>query len=463
MQVQPHKLARRDFLRTSGALLVGTAASSALLAACGQAPAASAPTTAPAAQPTVAVAGATTGPAAAQKTKIRWIEWITPEISEEKMQGVLNAFYATDAGRSIEIERISLPFAQVRDRMVAMNLAGAVPDILNMNGPWAVELAEQGVLEPLNTYLAQAGKDWVSNLVQGPMQPWKGQTYLVPLTSIPFLLFYNEKKLAAAGFSDPPRTWAEVESMGPKLTDRTKNTFCYASGMAAQDPYNGPEIELFPLIYQSNDTVLKDGKPNLTSPAAVKAVSEWLKLVNDLKVYAPGALTSIEKDKLEAFGAEQTALMWSNVAHVTVLGQRSANLKFGLAPLPQGDTFGTVLTGWNTSLAKGSKEKKAAWEFIYWLTSADGNARMTLAAKHLPGNTTADVSEMFQADPRLKVPLDILGQGRVFMEAAGLPETTTLWRILTEAVQDAANKKKSTEEALASANTDWTTVLQKYA
>ena len=143
--------------------------------------------------------------------------------------------------------------------------------------------------------------------------------------------------------------WAEVESMGPKLTDRSKNSFCYASGMAAQDPYNGPEIEIFPLVYQSNDTVLKDGTPNLTSPAAVKALSYWLKLVNDLKIYTPGALTSIEKDKLEAFGAEQTALMWSNVAHVTVLGQRSANLKFGLAPLPQGDTYGTVLTGWNTS------------------------------------------------------------------------------------------------------------------
>src|SRR2546427_12234296 len=114
MEQQPQKLARREFLMTTGALLAGTAASG-LLAACGQAPAsaptsapATGPTTAPAPKPTAAAGGAapaapatgpTPAPAVGRKVNIKWIEWITPQNSEEEMQRVPNAFYATHHGK----------------------------------------------------------------------------------------------------------------------------------------------------------------------------------------------------------------------------------------------------------------------------------------------------------------------------------------------------------------------------
>src|SRR5690606_39768161 len=144
------KVTRRGFLKTAGTAAAGVAANA------------------------VAIPGKFEMPHIRRKTTLNWIEWITPEISEEKMQGVLDAFYATDAGKLIEIERISLPYAQIRDTIIAQHLAGKTPDILNMNAPWAVELAEVGVLAPLNDFLDAAGEEWVSNLVTGPMVPWKG-------------------------------------------------------------------------------------------------------------------------------------------------------------------------------------------------------------------------------------------------------------------------------------------------
>lgn len=441
------KLSRRNFLLAGAAALAASALSG------GAAPRAS----------SAAAAGSTGAPAVAKKVKLQWIEWITPEISEQKMQGVLNAFYQSEAGKHIEIERQPMPFAQVRDKIVALHLAGQVPDVVNMSPFWAVEFAEQGILEPLNPYLEKAGKDWVANLVKGPMEPWKGNIYVVPLTSIPYLLYYNEKKLADAGFSGPPKTWADVEVMGPKLTNPAKNTYCYASGMAATSPYNGCFIEIFPLIYQSNDMVMKNGKCNLNSPAGVKALKFWLKLVYDLKIYAPGVLTNFERDKVEAFGAEQTALMWSNLAHVTVVEQRNPKLKFGLAPLPSGDIFGSVLTGWNTALAKNGKNKEAAWRFVSWLSEPEGNAKMSLAAKHLPANTKADVSEALKSDPRLKVAVDILAKGRVFMETAAMPRGTDLFRILVEQIHEAANKRKTPEQALEFATAEWNRIIAELA
>lgn len=452
--VENRRLSRRQFVVGSAAALGAVA-----LAACSSG-------TAP--EPAQPAAGATAAPAPAgaapggKKTKVQWIEWITPEITEDGMMGVLNEFYKTDAGKSIEIERLSMPNAQIHDKIVALNLAGQVPDVLNMSVQWAVEFAELGVLEPLDNWLAKETKDWNDALVKGPMVPWKGKLYLVPLTSIPFILYYNEKKLADAGVSAPPKTWAEVETVGPKLTDPSKNTYCYAAGMAAKSPYNGAFIEYFPLVYQANDTILKDGKCNLTSPAAVKALKYYVHLHNDLHLYAPGALTNMEADKIEAFGAEQTALLWSNVAHVTVLEQRNPKMKFGLSPLPEGDTYGSVLTGWNTSMGKAGKNKEAAWEFVRWLTGPEGNAKMTMAAKHLPGNLKADVSKMFEADPRLKVPVDVLNRGRVFAESAAMPQYTDLSRILIEQIQEVIGKNKTAEAALALVKTEWDKVFAKY-
>ena len=273
-------MTRRNFLKTAGAATAGVAANS------------------------VVLPGKMEIPHFRRKTTLKWIEWITPEISEEKMQGVLDAFYATDAGSLIEIERISLPYAQIRETIIAQHLGGKTPDILNMNAPWAVELAELGVLAPLNDFLDSAGEEWVSNLVTGPMVPWKGNIYVVPLTSIPFLMYYNKTKLEEAGLSAPPATWAEVEEMGPMLTDASKNTYCYASGMAAKSPYNGVTIEMYPLIFQNNGWLLTDdGKSSWSTPEVQEAVEYWLKLFTEADIYAPGGLTNIEADKIEAFGA----------------------------------------------------------------------------------------------------------------------------------------------------------------
>jgi len=440
MSDQNKRLSRRTFLKGSAGAIAAALAASSL--------------------PSLANAASQTGakfqiPHFADKVKIRWIEWMTPEISEEAMVGVLKGFAATEAGKNIEIERVSLPHSQMHEAITTQHLAKQLPDVVQMNGPWQVEFAEMGVMEPIDAYLAKAGKDYVDALVQAPMTPWKSKTYLLPVTSIPFLLFYNEKKLADAGLSKPPATWAEVEQVAPKLTDPTKNTYAFSSGMAAKSPYNGPEIEILPLIYQQNETAAKDGKANLTSAGAIKALKWYVKLVNDLKVYAPGVTTNIEEDKVETFGAETTAMLNTNVAFVTVFAQRNPNLKYGLAPLPSDATFGTNLTGWNNSMNVNSKQKEAAWEFMQWLSGPEGNALITIASKHLPANTKADISSMIKAEPRLQVPLDILKKGRCFTEAFTMPSFTDAMRIWDEQILLALAGKASVEDAMKVTNDEW--------
>jgi multiple sugar transport system substrate-binding protein len=402
-------------------------------------------------------------PAVGKKVKLEWIEWMTPEISEPKMQGILNAFYQTDPGRNIEVVRQSLPFGQVYDKILTLHMAGQVPDVLMMHPPWAPVLADQGVLEPLSPYLDRAGKEWTANLVQATTPPWKGSVYSVPLTVSAILLYYNERKLAEAGVGAPPKTWADLEAIGPKLTNPARNTYCYVSGMAAKSPYDGPEKELLPLIYQSDDLVLKNGKCNLNSPAAVRALKAWLKWVNDLKLYAPGALTNMGKDKNEAFIAGQAALVNNHPTLIATYVQRDPQLKFGVAPLLEDRTYGTVAGGWNACIGKASGNKEAAWEFLHWLAGPEGSAKVTLAGKQLPGNRKADVNELFQVEPRMKIAAEVFARGRCYTEAASVPEAVNLFRILVEQIHEAANRRKTPEQALETATAEWNKIIAKYA
>jgi len=431
-------LNRREFLAGSGAILASTALA--------------------------AKAGAQgAAPAVAKKVKIQWMEWMSTEIGEPRMQEVLAAFSKTNAGRSIEIERISMPFGQFRDKILANHLAGAMPDVQQMAPLWAVEIAELGALEALNPYFEKAGKDWVANLNKSNMIPWKGKNYLLPVTATAHLLYYNVRRLEEAGFGGPPKTWSDIEKMGPKLTNPAKNQYCFASSMAVASPYIGPAYEIWQLIYQCNDTVMKNAKCNLNSPGSVKALKFYLRLVNDLKIYAPGVLTNELKDAIEAFTSEISAMFMQSPVFVRVAEGRNPKMRLGVAPLPEGDTYGTYGAGWTNALCAASKNKEAAWEFMHWLSSPEGNALMSIAAFMQPGNLKADMGPLVQRDPRFKVALDVVKRGRVFSEVSGIPEAPNLFRIETEQVHEAATKRKTVEQALEATTVEWNKVLAKYA
>ena len=432
---------------------------SAMAVACSStSPAAPAAPASPPAATAVPAAGA--APASSgSKVTIQWMEWMTPEIGEDRAKSIIDAFEKDHP--NITVQRVSLPFGQVHDKVVALNVAKQLPDVLMMNMPWTVEFAQQGILEPLNPYLQKSDKTWVNQLVKAPMTPWKGNTYLLPLTSIPFVLFYNVDILKAAGYSSPPKTWDQLREMAIKTTKPEQNQYAFTSAMADKSPYNGAAIEIFPLIYQQGTTTIKDGKANINSPEAVKAVQFYVDLVNKDKVYAPGVLTNLENDKVEAFANGRNTFMVSNIAHIAVLKSRNPKLNFNIAPLPKGVTTGTRLTGWNLGMSSQSKHKEAAWTFMQWLASPKGNALVAAASSQLPGNSAAVVPAI-QTNPMLKTAAEILKDPRVMAEDAATPQNTDLWRIMVEQVQEALQNKKTVQQAMDDAAKGWDAILAKY-
>jgi multiple sugar transport system substrate-binding protein len=401
----------------------------------------------------VAVAGGArkTPARAAGPVTLTWIEWITPEISEPKMRSVLDAFEKEHP--DIKIERQSMPFAPVHDKIVALAAAKQLPDILNMDSSWAPEFADEGICQPLNSYLEKEGPTFYKQFVPAHMVKYKGNYNILPLTAIPFVLYYNRKLLKQFGVDKPPDTWADDIATAQKTTKSSANLYAYSSAMALKSPYNGPYIEIFPRIYQNGGrTVDEQGKAVFNDAKGVEAFQFYLDLVNKYKVVSPGTLTNQELNKTENFAAGQNALMIDNIAHIPLFKQRS-ELDFGISVMVKKVRRGSVLTGWNLGMGSQTNHQAEAWAFMKWVTGPVGNRLFAEASGQLPGNTT--VHGPWETDPLLRVALQQAKDPATMDEAVITPKFVERSHVLLTHIQEAISGRVSAKDALDRAKEEW--------
>ena len=159
--------------------------------------------------------------ASSEPVTIEWIQWFdgsSPEGTIEKLIAEFEAEYP-----NIQVDPVNLPFGEVRNQVITNAAAGQLPDVIGMNSPWMAEFIDLGVLEPLDTYIQNDTSLNVSDLVQAPMAKYKDHTWMVPLTSSTFVLFYNKTMFAEAGLTNPPSNWQEMREYAQKLTNRQRS------------------------------------------------------------------------------------------------------------------------------------------------------------------------------------------------------------------------------------------------
>ena len=92
---------------------------------------------------------------------------------------------------------------------------------------WVPELANLGVLQPLDTTLPDF-KSISSKVFAGPLATnfWKGHYYGLPLDTNTRIWVYSPLAMQAAGVSAPPKTFAQLQS--DSATAKGKGAYLYA-------------------------------------------------------------------------------------------------------------------------------------------------------------------------------------------------------------------------------------------
>lgn len=285
----------------------------------------------------------------------------------------------------------------LNQKLIASLYAGRSPAAAQMYPSWTNRFYRYGYLKPVSEFDAADDtwgeaeiRDFYPIMIEENTVPGReaGEPTLVtlPFNKSVYVLYINQTRLEAAGYTEGPKTWDEFIEMAEKLTTRDAAGAITTYGFASR-----PYIEDLTVQAMSANTQLLDeasGKALLeTEP--VNAAFHFLKRL----VGGEGDTTVgyVETDYLSnVFGAGRIAMYISSTASFNFNDQQVGSKFIWRAyPVPGRDanTPGRTLSqGTNIGIfgSVPEEEQQGAWEFLKFLTSPEVSARWAKRTGYMP-------------------------------------------------------------------------------
>jgi trehalose/maltose transport system substrate-binding protein len=249
------------------------------------------------------------------------------------------------------------------------------------------------------------------------------------LTSIPFftdagLLYYRTDLLKKYGYTNPPTTWAGLQSMAAKIQagERAAGNKDFWGFVFQGKSYEGLTCDAVEWIYSfgGGKVVEADGKITINNAQAAAALNFVKGLVGT--VSPPGVTSYAEEEARNAFQSGNAAFM-RNWPYAYSLGQSDGSAvkgKIGTAVLPKGTgskaNNAATLGGWQLMVSGYSKDQKAAADLVKYMTSAELQKDNAVNLSRLPTRPALySDKDVLAKNPFFK---DML---KVFQNAVGRP------------------------------------------
>ncbi len=231
----------------------------------------------------------------------------------------------------------------------------------------------------------------------------KNEIYGLPLSVDTLALFYNRRLLDNAQISRAPQTWLEVKQAVKKLTLQNENGDIIQAGIALGTANNiNRATDILSLLMMQNGA-------QMTTADGQRATFNLVSSYSDDKSYRPGVealrfytdfaspakeIYTWNKDMpsaTQAFIEGRLAMMLGYAYELPLIKTQGANLNLGTAEIPHINSNGTDALGnkinmasyWIETVAKKSKHKNYAWDFVQFMTSKD-EAIKYLTHSHKP-------------------------------------------------------------------------------
>lgn len=311
------------------------------------------------------VLGLATTAMAAEKVTIRFWDGNWNEEAFKTIQTMWNEKYP-----DIELVGEFQVDSGMSDKYMLALTNGTAPDVVACALDWVTTFGNAGLLAPLDEYIKNDGVD-TSIYVQGAINASTidGKLYGLPFRSETYALFYNKDILAAAGYTEPPKSWAEVLEIAAACTkdDVAGYGLCGAN-------YGNVSFQYITMLRSHGSDILTADKTasNLNSPEALEVAN----LYNELKKYAPASLLeNSNAENRNLFSSGKVAMYMSGIYDVPTIVQNNPDLNFGcaLVPTKSGEDADrkSILGGWSVAIPESSQNKDAAWKFVQFITSTD--------------------------------------------------------------------------------------------
>ncbi len=332
--------------------------------------------TPPAGTNTNSASGGQPGDSGTEKTEITILSWkFDPE--SELWKKIVSAF--NEKHPNITVHAVNAPTSEIDQKITSM-VAGHQPlDVVFTDSTRNLSFSSKGLLEDLGPYLEksdiQLESDYYIKSLSDHM--YKGKLHGLPILNMSYFVFFNKDLFDAANVPYPTNDWTieEFREIALKLTDRDKNQYGYNLR-----PWVGTHFLAWAYA-MGGEYFSEDGsKALVTSPGTVAAMQFLKDLVyEDKSAPAPTAQSASQAGGV-AFESGNLAMNWSGSWDIAGTEKTPSKWAFnwGVVMPPKGENGSypiVISNAWG--IYSGSKNKDAAWEFIDWWMSDDG--QMVLA------------------------------------------------------------------------------------
>lgn len=335
------------------------------------------------------------------------------------VQKAVDAF--EDANPNITVDLQQVPQDQYYTKLDASLGAGEGPDVM-WQSSLAVQYAEGGALEPLDTYIDEAGLDLAADYPEDitGLYNFGGQQFGIPKDQDSWTYVYNTAVLEELGVTDVPTndwTWEDMVAIAKQV--KSKQTGAADVPLAVSFTFNNGVASL---IRSLGGTIVSDGKATVSSPEGEEALT-MIKSLQD-----EGLITRIA----DAADFDPVTALISGTVPVAEIPSWNLSL-LSQADVPEG-TFQVVRPpsvdgNWNTDtnglayvMNANSDQKDAAWKLIQFLTSTEGAKLHAEGGAAIPANTAPEALEAFV---QTNAPLGGLGEALKLTQEQAYLRTST--------------------------------------
>ncbi|MBU4335370.1 MAG: extracellular solute-binding protein [Actinobacteria bacterium] len=273
----------------------------------------------------------------------------------------------------VTVNAVPVPYDDLHQKLVTAVAGDTLPDLVRADIMWVPELADLGVLVPLDEQMPDF-TSYADQVYTGALATnlWQDHYYGLPLDTNTRVMLYNSDALAKAGITSPPSTFDELRADATKLTAAGVYTF-------ADNSTSGWNV--LPWIWSAGGAVTDDKVTEATGYLNSAASVAGVQLLVDL--YQEKAIPDII---LGGEGGTATSDGLATGAYATILDgpwmypifeSQYPDFTVEAAPVPAGDGGSiSVVGGESVVLTQSSQNKEAAAEFMRFLLSEEAQTAM---------------------------------------------------------------------------------------
>jgi multiple sugar transport system substrate-binding protein len=277
----------------------------------------------------------------------------------------------------IEVVHQPVQFADLLTTLSTRQVGGQGADLFNAYSVWG-QLASSGVLDTPPDSVANDIKSNYNATALAAVTGPDGEIFGYPGEVNTAAMYYNKQLLAAAGYDQPPATWAELEEIANAITKQDASGNYEVVGFPPTKTFDNDKNNVHPFLSLWNAA----GATSLTNPDGTSALDD--NATDLLEMYSrlveSGAM-SIAIDPYTAFPNGQIGMFielgWFLATLKDTMPAADFEAMVGTAPVP-GPTagqHGSVSAVYYMGVSAASAHKEQAWQFLEWMntvTNSDG-------------------------------------------------------------------------------------------